>query len=232
MGNKLNIQTILLLVGLLAAGLTTAQTQTDLLAYRESVWLTADRYLLLPGEKLHVQALLTKTGTDQPSGISGYVKLDLLGTDGRSYLQLSRKMEAGEALTEMVLPSNLATGFYKIRAYTNWMRNFDSSGFGECIIKVINPADEELYRFLCDPKETASLDPDLHSYTRTTIKLNPDLSGDISRRWTLVKIREPFAPESLEAGKKLAGPLTDHVMHLPETDREIIEGQVRSSSGQ
>jgi alpha-2-macroglobulin-like protein len=91
----------------------------------EKLYLHLDRTLLRPGETIWFNAYLLNAGDLLPSIQSQMLQVELLNPRGaviqsKKYLALH-----GVAAGEFDFPASLPGGLYKIRAYSNWMLNFN-----------------------------------------------------------------------------------------------------------
>ncbi|RKR81759.1 hypothetical protein BDD43_1915 [Mucilaginibacter gracilis] len=119
-----------LLCTLLPAGQTTDTTGllTDKLEhYRrthivEKVHLHTDRASYSAGDTVWFKAYTVATEKNAPSLLSKYLYVQLLSAD--SVIRSMRlRLNTGMAPGNIPLPDTLSAGFYRIRAYTQWMRN-------------------------------------------------------------------------------------------------------------
>src|SRR4029079_9917140 len=74
--------------------------------------------------------------------LSKIAYLELLDRDNRPVLQEKISLRPGEAMGSMVVPVNLPSGYYRIRAYTRWMKNFSPDLYFEKPILVVNPLEQ------------------------------------------------------------------------------------------
>ena len=94
---------------------------------QEKVWLHLDKPFYSPGDDMWLSAYLLLAGDHLASPISRILYIDLIGPDRQIVRQLKLRAEHGRAHSVMPLPDSLAAGIYHLRAYTNWMRNFDET---------------------------------------------------------------------------------------------------------
>ena len=84
----------------------------------------------LAGEKISIVAIVKEADTKSETQISIPLYVDFIDlTNGKLLKRFTLKLDNAHASLSFVLPSDLATGHYQIRAYTNWMRNFSEKGF-------------------------------------------------------------------------------------------------------
>jgi hypothetical protein len=77
--------------------------------------------------------------THAPYDISKVVYLELLDKNNFPLKQLKIKTDALSGYSDFVLPDNISSGNYVIRAYTSWMKNLPPKNFFYKTISVINP---------------------------------------------------------------------------------------------
>ncbi|MCD6346121.1 MAG: hypothetical protein J7L96_01745, partial [Bacteroidales bacterium] len=110
--------------------------------FRETVWLSSDRHLYLSGETLNFNAMLLEKDSYQPSQLSNAVRIELIDTDGNKLIKTNLELTDSQVKSSLSLPPDIKSGWYYIRAYTNWMRNFSANEFSLLRIKILNPAGE------------------------------------------------------------------------------------------
>lgn len=96
---------------------------------REKVYLHLDKPYYVAGEDIWFKAYITVGSFNFLSAISNILYVELINTQDK--VVLSRRLPAvsGLSVGDFKLPDTLAEGSYRIRAYTNWMRNFDEALF-------------------------------------------------------------------------------------------------------
>lgn len=92
-------------------------------AQPEKLYLHLDRTLFQPGETLWFNAYLRNAGDLKPSGASDLLYVELISPQQVVLLKKTLLTENGAAAGEFDLENTWPGGLYKIKAYTNWMRN-------------------------------------------------------------------------------------------------------------
>lgn len=110
-------------------------------AVRETVWLNPDRSIYLCGEEILVSMGLLKVDTYSPSVLSKLVKLELLDDKGVRIWGSKQELTDGKALAVIPVSSKLSSGWYYIRAYTQWMQNFSTTDYSVYPVKIVNPSE-------------------------------------------------------------------------------------------
>lgn len=107
----------------------------------ETVLLTTDRSIYLSGEMIYVSSAVLELDNYSLSGLSRIIRLELIGRDGKTGIRNVLYTDDGRAAGTIKIPGNLPTGWYRLRAYTSWMRNQGPSLFSYRDIRIINPDD-------------------------------------------------------------------------------------------
>ncbi|TKC06156.1 carboxypeptidase-like regulatory domain-containing protein [Pedobacter frigoris] len=104
----------------------------------EKVYLHTDKPNYVVGDTIWFKAYVT-TGAHQLSALSGAVYVDLITESDSLAQSIKLPVTAGMAMGEFVLPdSSMREGNYRIRAYTQWMRNAGPEYFYDKIFTVGN----------------------------------------------------------------------------------------------
>jgi len=109
---------------------------------QDKLFVHTDKGTYIPGEIIwfriyYLDAVFNRRGT-----LSKIAYLELLDRDNRPVLQEKISLRPGEAMGSMVVPVNLPSGYYRIRAYTRWMKNFSPDLYFEKPILVVNPLEQ------------------------------------------------------------------------------------------
>ncbi|MEO8766302.1 MAG: hypothetical protein ABI416_18525 [Ginsengibacter sp.] len=107
--------------------------------FQEKVFLHTDKTVYATGEVLWFKAYITKVTDNNFSSLSSICYVEIFSSDNKPLLQGKVDINAGSGNGSFVLPPFIRTGNYVIRAFTNWMKNFDPSFYFEQPITIINP---------------------------------------------------------------------------------------------
>ena len=107
-------------------------------ALQEKLFVHADKSFYLAGEVCWFKIYNVDGASHKPLGLSKVAYVEVLDTGNRSVLQGKIALEKGEGSGSFYLPLNLNSGNYKLRAYTNWMKNFGPDYFFEEPVTIIN----------------------------------------------------------------------------------------------
>ncbi|HEY4110238.1 MG2 domain-containing protein [Puia sp.] len=103
----------------------------------EKVVLLTDREAYSPGETIWFSGYITCLG--KPSPVSKILYVQLLDPTGLILQRLTLPAETGAAAGSLALPGDLSNGRYHLRAYTNWMLNFDPLLFFYQEVRIDDP---------------------------------------------------------------------------------------------
>ena len=92
---------------------------------QEKIYLHFDKPFYTPGETIWYKAYLVNATGNIPSSLSKIIYTDLIDKNGKVIIRQTLQAGNGFANGDLLLPESLAPGMYMVRAYTNWMRNFD-----------------------------------------------------------------------------------------------------------
>lgn len=104
----------------------------------EEIFVHYNTSFLLPGERLHYSLFAIERNTKKLSGISQMAYVELIGANSNQVFKHKLRLENGRAGGEFFMPSEIATGGYKLLAYTQWMLN-EPQNFFQADVFVINP---------------------------------------------------------------------------------------------
>ncbi|MFB5946840.1 TonB-dependent receptor plug domain-containing protein [Albibacterium profundi] len=98
---------------------------------QEKVHLHLDRPYYTSGDTIWLKAYVMVGGRHKLSAVSGAVYVDLISDTDSLTAALKLPVMAGLAFGNIDLPADLRPGNYRLRAYTQWMRNGDPAYFYE-----------------------------------------------------------------------------------------------------
>lgn len=108
-------------------------------ALQEKIFVHTDKSTYLAGEIIWFKIYCVDNALNRPLTLSKVVYVDVLDNTQASVMQAKIAMKNGTGSGSLVVPASVANGNYKLRAYTNWMKNFGPEGFFEKAITIINP---------------------------------------------------------------------------------------------
>jgi hypothetical protein len=129
---------------LLCATLTAQQDpQAKLTGYasavlQEKLYMHTDRSVYLAGDLVWFRLYAVDASLHQPLDISKLSYVEILDASNTPAAQVKIEMQEGKGKGSIYLPVNIQSGNYKIRAYTNWMKNMGADYFFEKNITIVN----------------------------------------------------------------------------------------------
>ena len=117
----------------------TFSTEKNGLVSNEKIYLHFDRNSYNSGETIWYKAYLINTSNNKHETLSKVAYIEFISPNNIIIDTKTIKINNGTGHGHFKLPEDLTDGDYTIRAYTNFMRNFDNSCFFRKRIK-INPS--------------------------------------------------------------------------------------------
>lgn len=107
---------------------------------QEKAYLHLDKPYYTAGETIWFKAYLVEANTLIPDTVSIPLYVELIDNQrGKIINKQILKLEGGSAAADFMLPDTLKAGYYQLRAYTNWMLNFDEKLLFTKDFKVYRP---------------------------------------------------------------------------------------------
>lgn len=107
---------------------------------QEKAYLHLDKPYYTAGETIWFKAYLVEANSLLPDTVSIPLYVELLDNQrGKIIEKKILKLEGGSAAADFMLPDTLKAGYYRLRAYTNWMLNFDEKLLFSKDFKVYRP---------------------------------------------------------------------------------------------
>lgn len=108
---------------------------------QEKIHLHFDKPYYTVGEDIWIKAYLVTAEKNEPSSLSAVLYVDLIDSKNAIKKKLTLSVNKGFAAGNISLLDSLNSGMYRIRAYTNYMRNYSRDLFFEKFIAIGNVAD-------------------------------------------------------------------------------------------
>lgn len=108
----------------------------------EKVYVHTDRNFYMAGDIMWFKVYNVDAGTLHQLDISKVVYVDVLDEANNAVLQAKIALDKGRGNGSFYIPVNLKNGNYKLRAYTNWMKNFSADRYFEKMITIVNSLTE------------------------------------------------------------------------------------------
>lgn len=135
-------------LGLLPPGAARAQAPADSLAPQlrrydrqtltEQLFVHHDRPAYAAGETMWLKVYAVDGTAHRPLAMSKVAYVELLDPSQRPVLQAKLALRGAVGQGALVLPPELATGRYVLRAYTSWMKNAGPTFYFQAPITVVN----------------------------------------------------------------------------------------------
>lgn len=144
---KTCLSSLLLLSSLCAYGQSPASVNTLVQSFdtyrrqalQEKLFVHTDQSFYLTGETLWFKVYYVDGTFHQPVDLSKVAYLELLDQQGVPVLQTKVALSSSGGNGTFFLPSSVNSGMYRLRAYTNWMKNVDAAYFFEKKLTIVNP---------------------------------------------------------------------------------------------
>ena len=107
--------------------------------YQEKIFLHINKTVYATGEIVWFKAYITDAASNKFSPLSKICYVEILNADNKPVLQAKIDVDSGRGNGSFLLPASIRTGNYVMRAYTNWMKNFDQQFYFQENITIINP---------------------------------------------------------------------------------------------
>ncbi len=102
----------------------------------EKVYLHFDKPYYAAGDTIYFKAYVTMGERHELSKISGVLHVDLVNTNNKADQSIKLPIADGVTHGDFALPDSLPKGNYRVRAYTQWMRNGGEDAFFDQLIPV------------------------------------------------------------------------------------------------
>lgn len=104
----------------------------------EKVYLHMDKPYYGAGDDIWFKAYVTAGGSNQLSAISNVLNVQLIDASGSVKQFIKLQLSNGTAAGDFALPDTLSAGNYRIRAFTNYMRNAGNDYFFDQPVSIVN----------------------------------------------------------------------------------------------
>lgn len=112
-------------------------------ALQEKIFLHTDRNIYLAGELCWFKIYNVDAIFHKPIDISKLAYVEVLDKNNRAVIQTKLMLAEGDGNGSLQLPVTLNSGTYKLRAYTNLMKNFNVDHYFEKTITIINSSKQD-----------------------------------------------------------------------------------------
>jgi len=123
---------------LISTGFLLAQQEFPM----EKVFLRTDRDSYIAGEEILFKIYTMDAASQTPVHYSEIVYLELLDRQHSPLIRKKFALRKGESNGTILLPIEMKSECYYLRAYTSWMKNAGASGYAYQYLTIINPFEE------------------------------------------------------------------------------------------
>jgi hypothetical protein len=104
----------------------------------EKMYVHTDKSFYLAGELLWFKIYNVDGALYQPADLSKIAYVEILDKDNKPVMQTKIPLAKGKGNGSFFLPVSINSGNYKLRAYTNWMKNFSAAFYFEKPVTIVN----------------------------------------------------------------------------------------------
>ncbi|WP_454802133.1 hypothetical protein [Mucilaginibacter phyllosphaerae] len=105
---------------------------------QEKVFVHTDKSTYISGEIIWFKIYCVDATTHKPLDVSKVIYLDVLDNSQNAIIQAKIALKNGSGSGSLIIPVSSNSGNYRLRAYTNWMKNFSADYFFAKNITIIN----------------------------------------------------------------------------------------------
>ncbi|WP_163708268.1 peptidase associated/transthyretin-like domain-containing protein [Mangrovibacterium lignilyticum] len=147
---------------------------------QEKLYVQTNSSQYLPGDTIWVKASLVNAINHKPIGIENLIYVDLISPENKLVAHQLFALESGFSDGFLALDHKLMSGQYKLLAYTNYMRNFDSDFLFQKLLTVASgTADQTKWEFnskIITYAKGDSVSVKMYAHTRNGRELNEDIN--------------------------------------------------------
>lgn len=125
----------------------------------EQLMIHTDRQLYISGEIIWFKVISFMWEMDQLSRFSKIAYLELISPEGIAISRVKIKLEDGRGNGAIELPQALNSGNYRLRAYTQSMRNGDEEDLAIAKLIILNPAQPVVRADVTEPDDYIDFEP-------------------------------------------------------------------------
>jgi len=118
------------------SGITISKTSAE---SGEKITLFTDRNIYCVNEKIYFIAEYSSANELDSLEWSNVLYVELIRWNGSKLVQMKLKLTRPGTSGVIIIPGNILSGNYYLRAYSKWMRNFSASDYACLHVKIVNP---------------------------------------------------------------------------------------------
>jgi len=147
---------------------------------QEKVYLQLDKPYYAVGDDIWFKAYVVNSKTLAPTDLSKIIYVDLINEEDSLQKEIKLPLSSGVTWGDFKLPNSLNEGNYRIRAYTNYMRNFGQEFFFDKTIKIGNGWSNKVFASTVYKIAADKIEADIHFEDKNEIPyINDDVSYQI-----------------------------------------------------
>ena len=132
---------------------------------QEKAYLHMDKPYYAVGDTIWFKGYLTTGSRHRLSPLSGAVYVDLIDDQDQAVKTLKLPADSGTVAGDLILDEDIKAGSYRVRVYTQWMRNAGEDYFFNRTITIGNPLQSEKDRKILKPTRQQQLrQPDVQFF--------------------------------------------------------------------
>lgn len=105
---------------------------------QEKIFVHTDKTYYVAGEIIWFKLYVTDAGLNKPLDLSKVAYIEILDTANKPLLQAKIALKNASGNGSFLVPLNVNSGNYTLRAYTNWMKNTGADFFFQKNISIVN----------------------------------------------------------------------------------------------
>lgn len=161
----------------------------------EKVYLHLDKSYYTAGDTIWFKGYTVTGPSHKLSGISQILNVELINGNKKIVKALKLFMPNGTTNGDIILPDSLNEGNYHVRAYTNWMRNYNTAYFYNKSIKIANPIANMVFAKTNYTYSSQNNTPSINAKV-TYVNLNGDPFAGREVKYTLMQNNQPISTGS------------------------------------
>ena len=182
--------------------------QNSINLFFEKVFIHTDRTIYTPGEEIWFKAYVVNAQDNHLIATSKNLYIEMIAPDGSISNKEIIRLDKGTGQGDISLSGQLTSGNYRLRAYTNWMRNFgDNFIFEKNIIITGKRAvtDKSFIKTEQTNKQIVKANaPSTNSANTPTLRFYPEGGSLITELSAIVAVK---AEDALGNGIQVSGPI-------------------------
>ena len=173
----------------------------------EKVYIQTNKDVYFKDEELWYSAFVTLGSFNYLTLASDVLHIDLIDDSNNLVVAQTQALVEGRSKGSMRLPKNLKEGNYWLRAYTNWMRNFDNEFFFNKKIQILDGSNTTL-----NQEKTKESNLDLQFFPE-----GGHLVANLSNKVAFKAIGNDGLPKDVKG--KIVNSKGEHIVNITSLDR-------------